>query len=188
MKDPMDETAAARAVPLDATGDNPGASDDPPGTGALLLEELIEDAQEWNATNPGWCEFSDIHDTCPAGVGPGAVRVTGHKPRQLFLLIAVPLAPDDPDLDDIPKLLARLMPEPEKITREGLDGLRCLCGNTPDADGFYPCLPDGTQVEPDADGPWDGLHWCAQCGRIIDQDTLEVRGRSEPPAITGPDQ
>jgi hypothetical protein len=67
----------------------------------------------------------------------------------------------------------------EKITLEG-DWLHCLCGNTPDSDGFYPCLPDGTEVEPDDGGPWGGkLYVCAGCGRIIDQGTLVVVGRRD---------
>jgi len=68
----------------------------------------------------------------------------------------------------------------ETITRDG-DWLHCLCGNTPDMDGFHPCLPDGTEVEPLAGGPCDGrLYWCARCDRIIDQHTLEVTGRRPP--------
>jgi hypothetical protein len=71
---------------------------------------------------------------------------------------------------------------PERIAREG-GWPRCLCGNTPDMDGFYPCLPGGTEVEPDAGGPWDGKHYlCHGCGRIINQDTLEVAGRVAPPS------
>jgi hypothetical protein len=48
----------------------------------------------------------------------------------------------------------------------------CLCGNTPTSDGFYPCDKDGNEVVP-AEG-WDNLYVCARCGRIIDQDSLEV--------------
>lgn len=49
----------------------------------------------------------------------------------------------------------------------------CVCGNMPHSDGFYPCLPDGTEVEPLQDGPWDGLYVCARCTRIVDGDTGE---------------
>lgn len=60
----------------------------------------------------------------------------------------------------------------EKIPQMDGDWAVCLCGNEPHMDGFYPCLPDGTEVEPDADGPWDGkLYRCAKCERIINQYT-----------------
>ena len=59
------------------------------------------------------------------------------------------------------------------------DDIVCLCGNRTDLSGFGPCLPDGTQVEPDADGPWDGrLYVCLDCGLIADGITLEVKGYS----------
>jgi hypothetical protein len=48
----------------------------------------------------------------------------------------------------------------------------CLCGNRPDSDSFFPCDKDGNEMEP-AEG-WAGLYVCARCGRIIDQDSLEV--------------
>jgi hypothetical protein len=68
----------------------------------------------------------------------------------------------------------------EKISRDG-DWLHCRCGNTPDQTGFQPCLPDGTEVEPVAGGLWDGLLYvCGDCGRIVNQDTLEVTGRRTP--------
>ena len=70
---------------------------------------------------------------------------------------------------------------PERISRDS-DWLHCLCDNTPDMDGFQPCLADGAEVEPDADGPWDGkLYLCCSCGRIINQDTLEVVGQVDLP-------
>lgn len=68
--------------------------------------------------------------------------------------------------------------ERERITRDDGDWLHCLCGNTPDMGGFDSCLTDGTPVEPLADGPWEGrLYVCMNCGRIVDQYTLEVVGR-----------
>jgi len=48
----------------------------------------------------------------------------------------------------------------------------CICGNTPSSDGFYPCDNDGNEMVP-AEG-WEGLYVCARCGRIIEQNTLEV--------------
>lgn len=52
-----------------------------------------------------------------------------------------------------------------------MDWLTCPCGNTPDGDGFDPCLTDGTPVEPLADGPWDGTSYaCGRCGEIHQYD------------------
>jgi hypothetical protein len=70
----------------------------------------------------------------------------------------------------------------EKINREG-DWLICLCGNRPDMGGFASCLADGTEIEPEGGpGGWDGkLYVCLNCGRIINQDTLEVTGRRPGP-------
>lgn len=56
----------------------------------------------------------------------------------------------------------------------------CRCGNVAEADGFDPCLEDGTEVEPTVDGPWAGrLYVCRRCGRIIDQggDVARYFGR-----------
>lgn len=68
----------------------------------------------------------------------------------------------------------------EKATKSGGD-LVCLCGNDPVGSGFYPCLYGGKIVEPTIDGPWEGkLYACGDCGRIIDQYTLEVVGKRDP--------
>lgn len=48
----------------------------------------------------------------------------------------------------------------------------CICGNTPDSNGFYPCDNQGNETIP-AEG-WEGLYVCAQCERIIEQNTLDV--------------
>lgn len=51
----------------------------------------------------------------------------------------------------------------------------CPCGNYVGQPGFYPCLEDGTEVEPTIDGPWEGvLYLCPECGRVIDQYTREI--------------
>ncbi|MEV4212621.1 hypothetical protein [Micromonospora sp. NPDC049662] len=56
----------------------------------------------------------------------------------------------------------------------------CVCGNDPSTDGFETCAPDGREVSPYADGPWDGLHYlCARCGRILIQPSGRVIGRTE---------
>lgn len=52
----------------------------------------------------------------------------------------------------------------------------CICGNTPGSDGFYPCNEEGHEVEPDAE--WHDLYVCAKCGRIINQHSLVVTGRT----------
>lgn len=54
----------------------------------------------------------------------------------------------------------------------------CICGNTPTDDGFYCCDTEGNEVEPTIDSGWTNLYVCARCGRIIQQDTLEVIGRN----------
>lgn len=68
----------------------------------------------------------------------------------------------------------------ERISRgPGGDWIRCVssCNNTPDMDGFYPCIYDGSEVEPYVEGAWKGrLYVCARCGRIIDSETLQVIG------------
>ena len=71
------------------------------------------------------------------------------------------------------------MPSPEYITREpgSLDAWVCLCGNTPSAEGFYPCDALGTQVEPTPEDWTTGCYVCARCGRIINQTSLEVVSR-----------
>jgi len=58
------------------------------------------------------------------------------------------------------------------------DAWVCLCGNTSTSQGFYPCDDHGKQISPDVDGPWINLYVCDRCGRIINQDTLEVVGRA----------
>lgn len=59
----------------------------------------------------------------------------------------------------------------------------CICGNTPESDGFYPCNTDGNEMEPTIGSDWDGLYVCLNCGRIIRQNTLEVIGRNPKPKL-----
>ncbi len=50
----------------------------------------------------------------------------------------------------------------------------CICGNTPWKDGFYPINSRNEEVEP-VPQHWTTNHYaCFQCGRIIDQTSLEV--------------
>jgi hypothetical protein len=73
----------------------------------------------------------------------------------------------------------------ERITHEaGNDeAWVCICGNTPSDGGFYPCDKEGNEMEPLIGSDWDGLYVCADCGRIIKQDTLEVVGRNPHPKM-----
>ncbi len=55
----------------------------------------------------------------------------------------------------------------------------CICGNEPASDGFFTCDKDGNEIEPIEGGVWDGHSYaCNKCGRIIDQETLEVIGHA----------
>ena len=67
----------------------------------------------------------------------------------------------------------------EKITYEGDDDTAwlCLCGNTPDSDGFATCNANGVEIEPTTGSGWDDLYVCNRCGRIVDQENLAVVGR-----------
>jgi len=70
----------------------------------------------------------------------------------------------------------------ERIRKDPGGDIECVlsCNNNPSMDGFYPCLYDGTEVEPYANGAWKGrLYCCASCGRIIDVETLQVIGQKE---------
>lgn len=64
------------------------------------------------------------------------------------------------------------------ITSTDPDAWLCVCGNTPTADGFYPCDARGGEVEPTAEAWTTNCYACARCGRIIDQGRLEVVGRA----------
>jgi len=57
----------------------------------------------------------------------------------------------------------------------------CICKNTTDADGFFPCDDKGDEIEPVTG--WDSLYVCARCGRIIEQSTLAVGGRNPNPRL-----
>lgn len=65
--------------------------------------------------------------------------------------------------------------EEERIAAPAEDDWTCVCGNTAWAgEGFWPCLADGTIVEPVVDGPWDQkLVKCQRCDRIMDQSTWD---------------
>lgn len=43
------------------------------------------------------------------------------------------------------------------------DTLSCSCGNTPEADGFFPCDLDNNEIDPTIDSDWDGVYKCGRC-------------------------
>jgi hypothetical protein len=53
----------------------------------------------------------------------------------------------------------------------------CLCGNRAESDGFFPCDKDGNEIE-SIEGVWKNIYVCAGCGRIINQDSLEIVGQN----------
>ena len=67
----------------------------------------------------------------------------------------------------------------ERITSENEygDAWVCICKNTPSDEGFYPCNSEGEQVEPTAEEWTTNCYVCDKCGRIINQNTLEVVGQ-----------
>ena len=63
------------------------------------------------------------------------------------------------------------------------DAWRCICGNTPVSDGFFPCDENGDEMEPTIGSGWTDLYVCARCGRVIKQGTLEVVGQNLHPKL-----
>ena len=61
------------------------------------------------------------------------------------------------------------------------DAWLCICGNTPIADGFFPCNQEGREMEPVAG--WNNLYVCARCGRIVDQHSLNVVAKASIPQV-----
>jgi hypothetical protein len=66
---------------------------------------------------------------------------------------------------------------------DNVDAWVCICENTPTDDGFYPCDEHGNEMSPVIGSGWKDLYVCARCGRIIDQNTLEVVGRNPQPKM-----
>ena len=66
----------------------------------------------------------------------------------------------------------------EKITHQegNHEAWECICGNEPADDGFYPCDEKGKKVEPTEAGWKTNFYVCDRCSRIINGDTLEVKG------------
>jgi hypothetical protein len=61
------------------------------------------------------------------------------------------------------------------------DSWICLCGNTPCAEGFYPCNEHGEQVEPTPEAWATDCYVCDRCGRIIRQNDRQVLGQRSTP-------
>jgi hypothetical protein len=89
-----------------------------------------------------------------------------------------------PIIDKVKTMETKLqIPMGEYITHElgDEDAWVCICRNTPADSGFYPCDEKCNEMEPSIGSNWDGLYVCADCGRIIKQDTLEVVGINPSP-------
>jgi hypothetical protein len=73
----------------------------------------------------------------------------------------------------------------EHIIREpgDKDAWVCICGNTPSDDGFYPIDEDDHEVEPTAKDWKTNQYFCNRCGRVIEQDSLEVVRQLDPKKI-----
>jgi YD repeat-containing protein len=69
----------------------------------------------------------------------------------------------------------------ERISHElgNDDAWICICGNTPDQDGFFPCNARGDEVKPTAEAWTTNWYVCNGCGRMIDQHTLIIVGRTD---------
>lgn len=73
----------------------------------------------------------------------------------------------------------------EHITHEdgNSEAWVCICGNMPSENGFYPIDEDNHEVEPTEKDWKTNQYFCNQCGRVIDQDTLEVVRKLDPKKI-----
>ena len=73
----------------------------------------------------------------------------------------------------------------ESISTEpgNADAWVCICGNTPSGDGFYPIDEGNHEVEPTEKDWTTNQYFCAQCGRVIDQATLQVVRTLDPKSI-----
>lgn len=65
----------------------------------------------------------------------------------------------------------------EKVKVNSYGDFTCICKNTPSDDGFFTTDIKGNELEPVIGGEWENLYTCNSCGRVINQDTLEVVNR-----------
>jgi hypothetical protein len=65
---------------------------------------------------------------------------------------------------------------PEHITHYPDDPTAwiCICANEPWLSGFFPINEKDEEVEPTPEDWTTNQYCCAECGRVIDGDTLEV--------------
>jgi hypothetical protein len=75
------------------------------------------------------------------------------------------------------------MKENERIRHEEKNEYAwiCLCNNTDNSHGFYPCDEKGNEVEPTTETWTTGAYVCGRCGRIIDMHSLKVLGQNPNP-------
>jgi hypothetical protein len=79
-------------------------------------------------------------------------------------------------------IIEHMPPEQVGLLPDTTDEWICVCGNTSDASGFFPCLPNGQVVEP-TEGLWvEPLVACAGCYRIIHQHTPATSSACRPRA------
>lgn len=62
-----------------------------------------------------------------------------------------------------------------KVSNQG-DHWVCPCGNNTMGTGFDTCTTSGTFIEPST--YWEGYYACLGCGRIIDQQTRIIIGKT----------
>lgn len=75
----------------------------------------------------------------------------------------------------------------EQIKMDSPDWWECVCGNTPDSDGFYTCDEFGNEVEPTETAWKTNNYVCARCKRFFDCQELVVLGLNEDARILGGD-
>jgi hypothetical protein len=138
-----------------------------PASLILLPKQLAPDRQvilAWQAVTAGAGALQDVVE------------------RRLATVVEDPEERHRQSAAGVVRTIIEHMP-PERIDVLDDDWWECLCGNAPDTDGFYPCLPDGRTVEP-VEGVWvQPLYVCARCYRIIEQPTGLVVGLSAPERV-----
>jgi hypothetical protein len=76
----------------------------------------------------------------------------------------------------LPPVFPHILRSPEKVAADDYRSLMCVCGNIPESAGFTACDGQGNQIEPGRYNGWASLYICDNCGRIINENTLEVIG------------
>jgi hypothetical protein len=76
----------------------------------------------------------------------------------------------------LPSDFPQILRSPEHVTADYSRSLTCVCGNIPESGGFTACDRQGNQIEPGRYNGWASLYICDDCGRIINENRLEVIG------------